>query len=276
MRIRKEIKEKFYGIYNVLSFFKMYKLPISEIINDRKKIKLLEKKYEGKRCFIIGNGPSLTPGDLQMLRNEFCFAANRIYEMYEKTEWRPTFYTIQDIYVADEFENSIINAMEESEISFIRQTLDKKLNPLKKDCVIGIPIWSRLRKDGSRPFSNNLQKFAFDGATVTYLSMQLASYLGFKEIYLLGVDHSFPYEIDENGEIKLVDNTISAHFFETENDKISTHMRANNRIKVTRAYESAEKASKTGGFRIYNATRGGKLEVFERVVLEEILKREHE
>ncbi len=37
------------------------------------------------------------------------------------------------------------------------------------------------------------------------------------------------------------------------------------------AYEYAEKYSREHGFRIYNATRGGYLEVFERVNLNDVL-----
>ena len=44
------------------------------------------KKYEGKRCFIIGNGPSLKLEDLNRLKNEITIASNKIYLIFNKTE----------------------------------------------------------------------------------------------------------------------------------------------------------------------------------------------
>ena len=46
------------------------------------KIKKLKDNYIGKRCFIIGNGPSLRIEDLNCLKGEYTFAANRIYEIF--------------------------------------------------------------------------------------------------------------------------------------------------------------------------------------------------
>ena len=44
---------------------------------DAEYIRSLQNKYEGKRCFIIGNGPSLTPEDLDRIKDEYSFASNR-------------------------------------------------------------------------------------------------------------------------------------------------------------------------------------------------------
>ena len=54
-------------------------------------------KYKGQRCFIVGNGPSLNLEDLNKLKNEKTFAFNRIYYIFDKTEWRPSFYITEDI-----------------------------------------------------------------------------------------------------------------------------------------------------------------------------------
>ena len=56
------------------------------------------KYKEKKRCFIIGNGPSLTPEDLDVLaeQNEFCIGSNMIHKIYGKTKWRPDYICICD------------------------------------------------------------------------------------------------------------------------------------------------------------------------------------
>ena len=41
----------------------------------------------------------------------------------------------------------------------------------------------------------------------------------------------------------------------------------------TLAFDTAEKVSRKHNFRIFNATRGGNLESFERCVLEDVIKK---
>ena len=70
--------------------------------NNSKNIDILKsffKKYENKRCFIVGNGPSLNIADLESIKNEITFGFNRIYYMFDKTDWRPTFYCSEDIQI---------------------------------------------------------------------------------------------------------------------------------------------------------------------------------
>ena len=63
-----------------------------------KRLTAYKGKYAGKRCFLIGNGPSLRAEDLTKLHEsgEVTFAFNRIYNIFDKTPWRPTFYISQD------------------------------------------------------------------------------------------------------------------------------------------------------------------------------------
>ena len=63
-----------------------------------KKLKLFHNIYRGETCFIIGNGPSLKAEDLEMIYQKGIptFAFNRIYLMFDKTQWRPTYYISQD------------------------------------------------------------------------------------------------------------------------------------------------------------------------------------
>ena len=69
-----------------------------EMTKEGKKILQFKDKYRERRCFFIGNGPSLNVEDLSILEknNELTFAFNRIYNIFDKTTWRPTFYISQD------------------------------------------------------------------------------------------------------------------------------------------------------------------------------------
>lgn len=69
---------------------------------DTSPLALLKDTKKGKRCFIIGNGPSLTIEDLGKIGTEDSFGVNRIYKIFDQTKWRPTYYFSQDRETLDE------------------------------------------------------------------------------------------------------------------------------------------------------------------------------
>ncbi|MBO7254734.1 MAG: hypothetical protein J6V36_05480, partial [Clostridia bacterium] len=64
-----------------------------------RKLAKLKDSHKGERCFIIGNGPSLSVNDLNKIyeKNIPTFSTNRIFKLFEKTDWRPTYYVSEDI-----------------------------------------------------------------------------------------------------------------------------------------------------------------------------------
>ena len=117
--------------------------------------------------------------------------------------------------------------------------------------------------------SEDVSEYFTAGQSVTLNNIELAVYMGFTEIYLLGVDHNYAISIDKNGK-KTVDYSIKSHF-----DKGGFEARCMQIVysdALTYSYQVCENYAKEHGIKIYNATRGGKLEVFERVRLEDVLK----
>lgn len=233
--------------------------------NNIKKLKSLKNKYEGKRCFIVGNGPSLNVEDLERLKNEITFGFNRIYYIFDKTDWRPTFYCSEDIQI---IQNSIeeINTLD----------IEYKFIPiiLKHDYSINIRLATYFnqiynKNQLSMPdFSDDISKYIACGGTVTYSAIQMAAYMGFKEIYLIGVDHSFARYKDKDGNI--IEDKNAKDYFCDEYNKDKDKLNIPRLDESTLAYIKAEEYSRQHDFRIYNATRGGKLEVFERVNFDEL------
>ena len=74
---------------------------------DDRKVIGLKDIHKGGRGFIIGTGPSLQIEDLDLLKNEVTFACNKIYLAFNQTEWRPTYYSVLDILVAEHNANII-------------------------------------------------------------------------------------------------------------------------------------------------------------------------
>lgn len=236
---------------------------------DSKFIKQFKGKYDGKRCFIIGNGPSLTGSDLDLIQGEISFACNRIYNIFNKTTWRPDFWMCTDAEcLADEFQN--IKKLE-GPVKFIR-SMGKKYDIEEKDQIHKIIIYDRFVLDKSKFMKNSLStechKYFSMSFTVTCEEIEFAMYMGFKEIYLLGVDHNYPISIDKSGK-KVVDSSVRSHFGGGGSKDANLHY-----IYIdaaTQCYQVYQDYAKQHGIHIYNATRGGKLEVFERVNLDDIV-----
>ena len=229
----------------------------------------LKDKYKGQRCFVIGNGPSLTVEDLEHLKDEVTFASNGIYKIFAKTDWRPTYYAIFDEGVGKR-KDIAENASKLSCLKFFRQEgylVYRKIAGPK--CYIH--SWYS-RKYLDRPeFSENLLEGVYSIATVTYCMIQIARWMGFEEIYILGADNRYAYSRLKDGTV--VKNEGVASYFSETGEKMPDPSSAVSTWEMDAAYEYAEKYSKEHGFRIYNATRGGFLEKFERVSLDEVLSK---
>ena len=115
----------------------------------------------------------------------------------------------------------------------------------------------------------------YAGGSVVYIMIQLALYMGFKYIYLLGIDFSYPRERDIKGNI--TNKNVSAHqkiiqLHEKKMMKKHGGIIDEMDIEFMRlGYQKLKYYADTHNVKIYNATRGGCLEVFERLNLDEVL-----
>lgn len=274
--IRKKLSKNA-SLLNIWVIIHSFNAPLSVVVKNHKKLCGIRNAYKGKRCFIIGNGPSLKADDLDKIKDEYSFAANSICKIFDRTDWRPSFYCVQDEKVLANLGEDLFAGGKVARSTFIRLNSYKNIrNDIDKlgDLFFVPIIQFKLKNEGVR-FSKRIDLYAGDGWTVTYMAIQLAAYMGFKEICLLGVDHSFPFERKKDGSVVIKDLNIPAHFYESAADNVKgepPRKRANFNERVTNGYIAAEEYSrKTGRFRIYNCTRGGALEVFERKNLEDVL-----
>lgn len=215
------------------------------------RISVFKNIHRGERCFIVGTGPSLRMSDLETLRlnHEICISMNGIYKGFDKTKWRPDYYVVGDLDATYYGRDSILDMeVPHKFIADVAWNFGEERE--------GIYKWHLVRrwKDGEMPkFTDDFSKRSYAGLTITYDgALQLAAYMGFSEIYLLGIDCSN------------YNSTGTAHFFDSygrENKDETGYLKIDANIM---AYMAAEKYAREHGFKIYNATRGGKLEVFER------------
>ena len=245
--IREKIRKDFPG--NVVDLYQ-YQEERKQKYSDLEKYKDI---YKGRRCFVIGNGPSLRKEDLMTLEknHEITFAANGIFHMYDKVSWRPTHYMLCDA-LAYKMKYEDIQRIED-ENAFIADFYYTDLKEITK--ANRYYLINELSDSQRFGFSKDAVRGLYSGKTVTYVMIQMACYMGVKEIYLLGVDWTGGKGTGK-GRID---------FFEGEKEQQENNSRFDLFSEEKRAFETAKEFGADNGIRIYNATRGGELEVFERV-----------
>ncbi|MDR6121909.1 hypothetical protein QFZ87_001506 [Bacillus sp. SLBN-46] len=235
-------------------------------------VKSLKGTHSGESCFIIGNGPSLTVQDLNRIKNQVSFSSNRINLLINQTDWKPYYYTFTDSLIASKFFDEVYNMPKKRMFVVVSNTsytsLKKQFN---KDCIF-LRSYYEHRNDGLPKFSDDVSKKLFQHGTVTFANIQLAVYMGFKNIYLLGVDHNFGISKKKDGRIEINNDLIGNDHFDKNYYSTVEHKKEIpvNVYEMTEAYVSAKKYCDLSGVRIFNATRGGKLEVFPRVNFDDL------
>lgn len=214
--------------------------------------------YRGKRCFIVCTGPSLAVDDVDNLKNEYSFSMNSIMKLFDKTDWRPSFYVIEDADSYLKLKSDIANCG--LDIVFAPDFLLKEVGFCREVIPFPMDILNHA-KSGYRlapkyNFSDNAYAIVYNGFTVTFVIIQLAVYMGFKEIYLLGCDCNYG-----GNKMHFEDYHATLQYAPDDQEQ-----------KMISAFTMAKKYADEHGIKIYNATRGGKLEVFERVNFDEVIK----
>jgi hypothetical protein len=236
---------------------------------DDERLARLKDTHRGQRAFVIGTGRSLRVADLDRLGDELTFASNRIYVCFKDTSWRPTYY-------ATTYRET--NPGYYSEIAAIERSV--KLLPLAARLRCAPVPGAIYFRHTHEEFYPNLPKFSVNaldtvywGGTITYILIQFAVYMGIREIYLLGMDFDYGQPPapagTKPGEPFVVPQADPCHFH-------PAYMRAG---EITyfpvlhlheKAYEAAKMNVEALGGRIFNATRGGKLEIFPRVNFDDL------
>jgi hypothetical protein len=149
--------------------------------------KQLKGKFAGKRVFLVGNGPSLNKTPLYLLQNEYTMCFNRFNVMFERLGWTPKFYMCADPLVANDMADEINQIVPQVEIAFFP---DIHTHGLDFRTFINDKENVQWMSPDFKGFYFDLPKVAL-GGTVAYPALQVLTYLGFSELYLIGVDMNY-------------------------------------------------------------------------------------
>ena len=218
----------------------------------------LEDKHRGQRCFIIGNGPSLRQTDLTKLRNEYTFGMNRIYILFPELGFTTTFFLSINDLVIEQCVGDILALPVPKFLSWRSHRFFQPLNLMPSD----LPTFLYTTYTGPK-FARNARGRLWEGATVTYVALQLAFYMGFEQAILIGVDHTFVTKGQANATVTSQGDDPN-HFapdyfgkgFRWQLPDLGTS---------ERAYCMAKQAYESAGREVIDATIGGKLTIFRKV-----------
>lgn len=221
---------------------------------EAKRIRSLKGIYNGKRCFLIGNGPSLRVEDLELLKNEITFGANRIYRIFDDTTWRPDYYVaFEPEYVTQNIEYLKTVPVNRARFLNNRAYTENTENTYWINCTSKFCIEKETTE--SIFFSEDISKSIGDGYSVTFTMLQIAIYMGFSEIYLVGMDHN-------------KGNRKTTHYYKDAPKDYRTPTFWNG---IEYAYTLAKEHADEKGILIANLTRGGQLEVFPRMEFDKVV-----
>ena len=225
------------------------------------KLRALKQRHRGQRIFIIGNGPSLKKTNIRLLKKEITIGCNGIFLIFDEMGFLPTYYTVEDTLVAEDRANTINRIQGTTKV--FPYDLRYCLRP--DSDTIFINFLRRYR--GFPQFSPLFENRAYWGGTVTYLNMQLAYYLGAREIYLVGIDHNYsaPATGDTQQGTVITSGSQDRNHFDPGYFGPGFRYHDPMPERMETAYRKAKKFFESHGVAIYNATLGGKLEVFERI-----------
>ena len=156
-----------------------------------KKFKRLKNKYKGQRCFVMGNGPSLNQTPLEKLDGEVVWGVNRCHLLYDRIAWRPSFYCAVDHRVTPSIAPEI--DAQSLELPGTLFFMPEQYAGLRDWADRENIIWTRekLQDPSIGPdgyFATHPPDFLRTPNTVTITCIQLAVFLGFNPIYLIGCD----------------------------------------------------------------------------------------
>lgn len=236
------------------------------LVTTRKRICVMDVRelkdvHKGQRCFIIGTGPSLNYTRFDLIKDEILFGVNGLYDGLHTFGIACRYYGVADDAVLriPKMRNAIFGLMttlflSTSACNYYRDNT-RLFRRYNLDPILLPRLPEELSAAGSS-FSEDISKGTYWGQTVIFdVCLQVAYYMGFDKVYLLGCDCDYDSASSFNGDTSVNPKQGGA---------------AGDWSRVFRAYETAKKVYEAAGKEIVNSTVGGNLEIFRRESLEEL------
>lgn len=234
--------------------------------------------FVGKKCFLVGNGPSLRTEDLEKIQEAdiITMGCNFINKLFDKTSWRPDFFCCCEVTAVmtnlDFIRNSQLKSKFIIDLETTRYSEEVSETEDNDICLVRYVSNPQI-------ISDDPSRVVTGAYSVMSVMLEIALYMGFSEIYLIGVDNTMPPTVFTSNFLE-----VQSHFYSEDADELQKRRetfpeynlgRLNDdwfeyQNNLNRIYSNFKAYAENKGVRILNATRGGKLEVFERVDFDSI------
>ncbi|MCB0705300.1 MAG: DUF115 domain-containing protein [Saprospiraceae bacterium] len=224
-----------------------------------KELRQYHNIHAGKDCFIMGNGPSLNKMDLSPLSDYYTFGLNKIFLIFEKVKIDLSYLVAVNGHVIEQAAKDFEQIDCPVFLSY----------SASKGVVADQPHIHRLHTLNTWSFYEDITNPICEGNTVTYVAMQIAYYMGFRRVFLIGVDHSFKQTGDSH-ETQIFEGDDMNHFHPDYFKGQKWQLADVYGSEVS--YHLANYHFKKDDRQIFDATLGGKLDVFPKIPFEKALE----
>ena len=224
-------------------------------------VEAYKNRYAGKTLLVVGNGPSLNDTPLDAFVGVPSIGMNKINLIYDRTRWRPSVVVCTNNLVVMQNHKQMARSGVECLLAWkSRWFVERSLRS-------SFGYFLNLNTD---QFSYDLSEGLSGTATVTYVALQLAAYMGEARVILLGVDHGFSRS-GEACDVQVREGQDVNHFHP---DYFASGQRwgVPNMQGSELAYRNARDAYSKLGIEILDATVNGKLKVFPKISIQEAIK----
>jgi hypothetical protein len=222
----------------------------------------LRNRYSKVDCIIVGNGPSVEVNDLKLIQNsdKVIFTFNRFYLAYKQLEidfFQPSFIMSIDPQMIRDFGQEIIYNKKNSTVLF---------GTNNKNTLKGNFITFNIKNRIPFKFQRNPFKRVSTGDSSVVAAIQLAFFMGIRNIYLYGIDHNFEHEEkNSNGMVSGGDN----HFIKNYRDGKEWHPPVS--LNIEKAFEKCDEFLRENNGYLINCSRKTKLKNIERRSIDDCL-----
>jgi GT2 family glycosyltransferase len=243
-------------------------------VDDGVELRRFKDCHAGETVVIIGNGPSLNDTDLSLLSDVQTIGVNGIFYADDRLPNPLTYYVVEDNMVVRDNLDAIrsYKAGHRFFPSIYRDLIGDSDDTTYFRMNRGFyaeesPYFCMPR------FSVDPVQRVYAGQSVTIMNLQLAYFMGFSEVVLIGMD--FSYQVPAASEVSgalitsMGDDPNHFHPDYFGKGKVWKDPKLD---RVLANYALARQIFEADGRRILNATPGGNLELFDRTDLAQILK----
>lgn len=237
------------------------------------------------RCFILASGPSISRQDLSALRGETCISVSNFFVHRDYGVIRPAYHCIPDVLsghrgvVTEEYAVRWFREMERATGDAVMFFSYQDKPWIEREGLFGDRTVHYLHFDGGWDRVGgsgvDLTRSVPGVQSVSVMALEVALFMGFGKIVLLGCDHDW-----------LLHHGTSAHFYREDEHAIAARpgysewsgadveSECSSYVRLWQQYKALLALARSRSVEIVNATPGGMLDVFPRASFESICRGE--